>query len=201
MIPRESAEIPDAPPPRAVARRVPTLSVSRRGEHAIAQVAHGERLANDLDPQSVQRRDLVERQHEAEHQDPMGGRKQSLFVQDRERGGGAAPAEGVVLEAYLDRGRGPVANVLIRNGSLDTGDYVVAGGAWGRVRAMTDDRGKQLAAAGPATPVEVLGLAELPAAGDVFYEVTDQRKAQEVAGSRKKPGQPGARKRFQFSKR
>jgi len=100
------------------------------------------------------------------------------------------PAEGVVLEAYLDRGRGPVANVLIRNGSLDTGDYVVAGGAWGRVRAMTDDRGKQLASAGPATPVEVLGLAELPAAGDVFYEVTDQRKAQEVAGSRKKPGQP-----------
>ena len=102
------------------------------------------------------------------------------------------PAAGVVLEAYLDRGRGPVANVLIRNGSLDTGDYVVAGGAWGRVRAMTDDRGKQLAAAGPATPVEVLGLAELPAAGDVFYEVTDQRRAQEVAGSRKKPGQPTA---------
>jgi translation initiation factor IF-2 len=98
------------------------------------------------------------------------------------------PAEGVVLEAYLDRGRGPVANVLIRDGSLDTGDYVVAGGAWGRVRAMTDDRGKQLASAGPATPVEVLGLAELPAAGDLFYEVTDQRKAQEVAGARKKPG-------------
>jgi translation initiation factor IF-2 len=98
------------------------------------------------------------------------------------------PAEGVVLEAYLDRGRGPVANVLIRDGSLDTGDYVVAGGSWGRVRAMTDDRGKQLAAAGPATPVEVLGLAELPAAGDLFYEVTDQRRAQEVAGARKKPG-------------
>jgi len=102
------------------------------------------------------------------------------------------PAEGVVLEAYLDRGRGPVANVLIRNGSLDTGDYVVAGGAWGRIRAMTDDRGKQLSAAGPATPVEILGLAELPAAGDLFYEVTDQRKAQEVAGSRKKPGQSTA---------
>jgi translation initiation factor IF-2 len=102
------------------------------------------------------------------------------------------PAEGVVLEAYLDRGRGPVANVLIRDGSLDTGDYVVAGGAWGRVRAMTDDRGKQLASAGPATPVEVLGLAELPAAGDLFYEVTDQRKAQEVAGARKKPGTASA---------
>ena len=98
------------------------------------------------------------------------------------------PAEGVVLEAYLDRGRGPVANVLIRDGSLDAGDYVVAGGSWGRVRAMTDDRGTQLTSAGPATPVEVLGLAELPSAGDLFYEVTDQRKAQQVAGARKKPG-------------
>ncbi|NNE20720.1 MAG: translation initiation factor IF-2, partial [Myxococcales bacterium] len=98
------------------------------------------------------------------------------------------PAEGVVLEAYLDRGRGPVANVLIRDGSLDAGDYVVAGGSWGRVRAMTDDRGSQITSAGPATPVEVLGLAELPAAGDLFYEVTDQRKAQQVAGARKKPG-------------
>ena len=98
------------------------------------------------------------------------------------------PAKGVVLEAYLDRGRGPVANVLIRDGSLDPGDYVVAGGAWGRVRAMTDDRGEPLGQAGPATPAEVLGLAELPAAGDLFYQVTDQRRAQEVAGARKKPG-------------
>ncbi len=98
------------------------------------------------------------------------------------------PAEGIVLEAYLDRGRGPVANVLIRDGSLEAGDYVVAGGAWGRVRAMTDDRGSAVNRAGPATPVEVLGLAELPAAGDRFYQVTDQRKAQQVAGARKKPG-------------
>jgi len=104
----------------------------------------------------------------------------------------AIPAEGVVLEAYLDRGRGPVANVLIRDGSLDAGDYVVAGGSWGRVRAMTDDRGNQLTSAGAATPVEVLGLAELPAAGDLFYEVTDQRKAQQVAGARKKPGTTSA---------
>jgi len=102
------------------------------------------------------------------------------------------PAEGVVLEAYLDRGRGPVANILIRDGSLDTGDYIVAGGAWGRVRAMTDDRGQQLVSAGPATPAEVLGLAELPAAGDLVYQVTDQRKAQEVAGARKKPGTTSA---------
>jgi translation initiation factor IF-2 len=97
------------------------------------------------------------------------------------------PAEGVVLEAYLDRGRGPVANVLLRDGTLEAGDSVVAGAAWGRVRAMTDDRGRQIKKAGPATPLEVLGLAELPAAGDLFYQVTDQRKAQAVAESRRKP--------------
>lgn len=95
------------------------------------------------------------------------------------------PAEGVVLESYLDRGRGPVANVLIRNGSLSPGDYVVAGAAWGRVRALTDDRGKALKSAGPATPVEVLGFQELPEAGDILYRVTNQRKAQEVAEARK----------------
>ncbi|MFO0695663.1 MAG: translation initiation factor IF-2 [Polyangiales bacterium] len=95
------------------------------------------------------------------------------------------PAEGIVLEAYLDRGRGPVANVLIRNGTLRAGDFVVAGAAWGRVRAMTDERGKQLRQAGPATPVEILGLQEIPAAGDRLFKVTDQRKAQEVAESRR----------------
>jgi translation initiation factor IF-2 len=95
------------------------------------------------------------------------------------------PAEGVVLEAYLDRGRGPVANVLVRNGSLHTGDYVVAGAAWGRVRALTDDRGQNLKMAGPATPVEILGLQDLPDAGDLLYKVTNQRKAQEVAESRR----------------
>ena len=94
----------------------------------------------------------------------------------------------MVLEAYLDRGRGPVANVLVRDGALTAGDYVVAGSTWGRVRAMTDDRGNQLKVAGPATPIEVLGLAELPSAGDLFYKVVDQRKAQEVASSRKCPG-------------
>ena len=96
------------------------------------------------------------------------------------------PAEGVVLEAYLDRGRGPVANVLIRNGTLRAGDYVVAGAAWGRVRALTDDRGKSVRVAGPATPVEVLGLQELPSAGDLVHRVTDQKKAQEVAEARRK---------------
>ena len=91
------------------------------------------------------------------------------------------PAEGAVLESYLDRGRGPVANVLVRNGTLNTGDYVVAGAVWGRVRALTDDRGKQLKKAGPATPVEVLGLNDMPAAGDRIYVVTDQKRAIEVA--------------------
>lgn len=102
------------------------------------------------------------------------------------------PAEGVVLESYLDRGRGPVANVLIRNGSLSPGDYVVAGAAWGRVRALTDDRGKALKAAGPATPVEVLGFQEIPEAGDTLYRVTNQRKAQEVADARKEQMGGGA---------
>ena len=101
----------------------------------------------------------------------------------------AIPAEGVVLESYLDRGRGPVANVLVRNGTLDTGDYVVAGAAFGRVRAMTDDRGKQLKNAPPATPIEVLGLNAIPAAGDKFYVVTDQKKAEEVAQAQRGPSQ------------
>ncbi|NOY90061.1 MAG: translation initiation factor IF-2 [Deltaproteobacteria bacterium] len=95
------------------------------------------------------------------------------------------PAAGVVLEAYLDRGRGPVANVLVRDGSLRAGDFIVAGGAWGRVRAMTDDRGKQIKVAPPATPVEVLGLSDLPAAGDSVYQVTDAKKAQSVAEGRR----------------
>lgn len=98
------------------------------------------------------------------------------------------PAEGVVLEAKLDRGRGPVAHVLVRDGTLSTGDYVVAGGAWGRVRAMTDDRGNKLKVAGPATPLEVLGLQDVPQAGDTFYKVTSQKKAQEVAERFKKQG-------------
>jgi translation initiation factor IF-2 len=103
------------------------------------------------------------------------------------------PAEGVVLEAYLDKGRGPVANVLIRNGSLKTGDFVVAGPAWGRVRALTDDRGKKLKVAKPSTPVEVLGLSEMPRAGDILYQVQDQKKAQELAGT-KTTGPKGSQK-------
>ncbi|MBX3251090.1 MAG: translation initiation factor IF-2, partial [Myxococcales bacterium] len=91
------------------------------------------------------------------------------------------PAEGTVLEARLDRGRGVVANVLVEDGTLSTGDFVVAGTAWGRVRAMTDDRGRQLKSAGPSTPVELLGLDQLPDAGEKVYMVTTAKKAQEVA--------------------
>ena len=94
----------------------------------------------------------------------------------------AIPAEGIVLEAKVDRGRGVVANVLVRDGTLKPGDFVVAGATWGRVKAMTDDRGKVIKVAGPATPIELLGLAALPSAGDRIFKVTDAKKAQEVAG-------------------
>jgi translation initiation factor IF-2 len=109
------------------------------------------------------------------------------------------PATGVVLESYLDKGRGPVANVLVHDGTLTTGTVVVAGGAYGKIRAMNDDRGKPVAKAGPATPVEVLGLSEVPDTGDTFYAVTDIRAAQQLAERRKKVtpgkalGMPGAK--------
>ncbi len=96
------------------------------------------------------------------------------------------PAEGVVLEAYLDKGRGPVANVLVRNGTLRVGELVVAGQAWGKVKAMTDDRGRQLREAPPATPIEILGLSEVPSAGEKLYVVTDAKKAQEIADTKKR---------------
>jgi len=96
------------------------------------------------------------------------------------------PAQGIVLESYLDKGRGPVANVLIQNGTLKAGVLAVAGGAQGKVRALTDDRGKPTAVAGPATPVEVLGLSEVPNAGDAFHVVKDAKAAQALAERRKK---------------
>jgi len=98
-----------------------------------------------------------------------------------------APAEGVVLEAYLDKGRGPVASLLVKNGTLKTGGIVVAGSAFGRVRAMSDDRGRTISEAGPSTPVEVLGLSAVPEAGDQFLVVTDSKIAQTLADRRKKP--------------
>jgi len=95
------------------------------------------------------------------------------------------PAVGTVLEALLDRGRGPVARVVVTDGTLRTGDVVLAGASWGKVRAMTDDRGRQVAEAGPSTPVEILGLSEVPSAGDPIHVVKDAKKAQEIAASRR----------------
>ena len=91
------------------------------------------------------------------------------------------PATGAVLEAKLDRGRGPVATILVQNGTLRVGDNFVAGNVFGKIRAMLDDRGNPLAEAPPSTPVEVLGLEGLPQAGDQMVVVTDRSKAKEIA--------------------
>ncbi len=90
------------------------------------------------------------------------------------------PAMGNVLEAKLDRGRGPVATVLVRNGTLHVGDYFICGAVFGKVRAMLNDRGEQIREAEPSTPVEVLGLESLPEAGDDFQVVTDTAKAKQI---------------------
>ena len=95
------------------------------------------------------------------------------------------PAAGVVLEALLDRGRGPVARVLIQEGTLKVGDFVLAGAGFGKVRAMTNEHGKQVHEAPPSTPVEILGLSDVPSAGDQLHAVKDAKKAQEIAESRK----------------
>jgi translation initiation factor IF-2 len=95
------------------------------------------------------------------------------------------PASGTVLEALLDRGRGPVARVLVQDGTLRVGDFVLAGAGFGKVRAMTNEHGKQVHEAGPATPVEILGLNEVPNAGDRMDAVKDPKKAQEIAESRR----------------
>ena len=94
-------------------------------------------------------------------------------------------AKGTVIEAQLDKGRGPVATLLVQNGTLKVGDVIVAGTAVGRVRAMNDDKGKSIKKAGPSIPVEILGLSEVPEGGDVFYAVEDERKAREVVEARK----------------
>ena len=94
-------------------------------------------------------------------------------------------AKGLVLEAKLDKGRGPVATVLVQNGTLNTGDIVIAGTAVGRVRAMTDDKGRTVKSAGPSVPVEIIGLAEVPESGDEFAAVEDERMARELAEQRR----------------
>ncbi len=94
-------------------------------------------------------------------------------------------ARGTVIEAKLDRGRGPVATILVQNGTLRTGDIVIAGTALGRVRVMLDDKGERLDEAGPSTPVEITGLSEVPAAGDVLNAVEDERLAKELVDKRR----------------
>jgi translation initiation factor IF-2 len=95
------------------------------------------------------------------------------------------PARGTILEARLDRGRGPVATVLVQEGTLRVGDAVVAGSTSGRVRAMTNDRGERLTEAPPATPAEVVGLDDVPTAGDVLEAVVDEKEAKVVAEQRR----------------
>ena len=92
-----------------------------------------------------------------------------------------APAKGVVVESSLERGRGSVATVLVQNGTLRQGEMVVAGSFFGKVRAMTDEAGKQVKEAGPSIPVEILGLNGTPNAGDEFFAVADEKKAKELA--------------------
>ena len=98
-------------------------------------------------------------------------------------------ASGTVIEARVDKGRGPVATVLIQNGTLNVGDHVIAGVATGRVRAMVNDKGRRIKTAGPSTPVEILGLGEAPAGGDTFIVISDEKLAREVAEQRRQEQQ------------
>jgi len=92
-----------------------------------------------------------------------------------------APAKGLVIEARLDKGRGPVATVLVQSGTLKRGDAILAGASFGRVRAMLNESGKPVAEAGPSIPVEIQGLTDVPAAGDEVLAMLDERKAREIA--------------------
>ena len=94
-------------------------------------------------------------------------------------------AKGTVIEGRLDKGRGPIATLLVQNGTLHTGDVLIAGTAVGRVRVMTNFRGKVVKSAGPSVPVEITGLAEVPSAGDIFNAVEDERLARELVEQRK----------------
>jgi len=94
-------------------------------------------------------------------------------------------AKGTVIEAKLDKSRGPVATVLIQRGTLNTGDSLVTGSTVGRIRAMLDDKGRPIKSAGPSTPVEIVGLSEVPEAGETFYAITDEKVAKQLAEKRK----------------
>ena len=90
-------------------------------------------------------------------------------------------AKGTVIEAKLDKSRGPVATMLVQRGTLDTGDTIVVGSVIGRIRTMTDDKGQKVKKAGPSTPVEIMGLTEVPVAGETFYEVKDEKQSTEFS--------------------
>ncbi|AYD40071.1 translation initiation factor IF-2 [Clostridium fermenticellae] len=94
-------------------------------------------------------------------------------------------AKGTVVEAKLDKGRGAVATLLVQNGTLHVGDSIIVGSTYGRIRAMFDDKGKKIKSAGPSIPVEILGLSEVPASGDRFHQVKDEKTAREMADKRK----------------
>ncbi|MCQ2475858.1 MAG: translation initiation factor IF-2 [Clostridia bacterium] len=106
-------------------------------------------------------------------------------------------AKGVVIEAKLDKGRGPVSTLLVQNGTLHSGDIIVAGTAVGRVRVMTDDKGRKVNEAGPSVPVEIMGLAEVPQAGDGFDAVNDEKLARELVEQRKSKAKEEQFKEFQ----
>ncbi len=106
-------------------------------------------------------------------------------------------AKGVVIEAKLDKGRGPVSTLLVQNGTLKSGDIIVAGTAVGRVRVMVDDKGRKVNEAGPSVPVEIMGLAEVPQAGDSFDAVNDERLARELVEQRKAKAKEEHFKEFQ----
>ena len=106
-------------------------------------------------------------------------------------------AKGVVIEARLDKTRGPIATLLVQNGTLKQGDIVIAGTAVGRVRVMTNDKGRTVKAAGPSIPVEITGLADVPSAGDAFDAVTDERMARELVEERRQAQKDAAAKAMQ----
>ena len=100
-------------------------------------------------------------------------------------------AKGTVVEARLDKGRGPIATLLVQNGTLHVGDVIIAGTAVGRVRVMTNDKGQAVESAGPSVPVEITGLAEVPEAGDTFNAVEDERLAKRTGRTAEARGKAG----------
>ena len=94
-------------------------------------------------------------------------------------------AKGTVIEGKLDKGRGPLATLLVQNGTLHTGDSIIVGSTYGRIRAMFDDKGKKIKTAGPSIPVEILGLSDVPSAGDRFNVIKDEKTARNMAEARK----------------